>query len=53
MIRYSVLKKEVVKLCDKGEDVVMALVRVAEKYSLNYDQCSILQDAVLCERSYI
>lgn len=47
MIVYAELAQEVRELVNKGEDIVFALVKVANKYDLDMDQCDILQDAVL------
>lgn len=47
MIVYAELAQEVRELVNKGEDIIFALVKVANKYDLDMDQCDILQDAVL------
>lgn len=47
MIKYSELRDEVLALVKQGENIVFALGKVANKYNLDFEQCGILQDAVL------
>ncbi len=47
MFIYSDLAQEVLSLVRDGQDICTALVKVANKYDLDMDQCDILQDAVL------